>query len=507
MRRESSTLPGVNHGGGYADSAGAQLKRIGRYDLLCKLASGGMGSVYLARASGVGGFERLVALKSCHPELLDDSDFVAMFMDEARLAAQIRHPNVVPTLDVGDDDVLHLVMEYVEGDDLLTVLNEARKKGEKFPIDVTLRIMVDLLAGLHAAHELRDGRGRPLNLIHRDVSPHNVMVGVDGSSRLTDFGLAKAEARVAVTRQGVIKGKLGYVAPEQVSGKPATRQVDVFAAGVVIWEALVGRRLFHGETERDMLMAVIQEEIKSPAKYRKDIPKGLEAAIMKALAREPSQRFATAADFSEALETCGAPVASARGVSAVVKKYRGEVHERRRALIHQLLDAAVRGQSMADLPWPTSVEQYAQVDQTRIIETPWGSTGDNTSVEILDVDSNQGVEALADTAWQGNVGQQKIAPTGARTAPMQAARNAAPVPGAGAPTAARGSVVVYVVIASILVLAGAVVAIGLSARGRGGIFGPSGAPSGVPSGLPSGAPSGAPTELPSLPPSATATGR
>ncbi len=426
-----------------------------------------MGSVYLARSSGVGGFERLVALKSCHPELLDDGDFVAMFMDEARLAAQIRHPNVVPTLDVGDDDVLHLVMEYVEGDDLLTVLNEGRKRGEKFPIDVTLRIMVDLLAGLHAAHELKDGRGRPLNLIHRDVSPHNVMVGVDGSCRLTDFGLAKAEARVAVTRQGVIKGKLGYVAPEQVSGKPATRQVDVFAAGVVMWEALVGRRLFHGETERDMLMAVIQDEIKSPARYRKDIPPVLEKAIMKALAREPAERFATAADFSEALEQCGTPVASARAVAAQVKIYRGEVHERRRQLIHQLLDAAERGQSLMDLPWPTSHEQVSNVEQTRIIETPWGSTGGDTSVELEEVDG--AVEPLGDTHLAVKTGA-KGAPLGARTAPMTVAQ---PVPAGGS---TRGSVVVYVVIAAILVLAGAVVAIGLSARGRGGTISAPSAP-------------------------------
>src|SRR5436309_839508 len=165
--------------------SGGQM--LGRYQLLGEIARGGMASVFLGRTRGAGGFERIVAIKACHPHLRDDEDFVGMFLDEARLAAQIHHPNVVATLDVSEGDPLYLVMEYIEGDPVLGLIKAANKLKKNMPADVALRIMIDALAGLHAAHELRDSHNEPLDLVHRDISPQNILVGVDGAARITDF--------------------------------------------------------------------------------------------------------------------------------------------------------------------------------------------------------------------------------------------------------------------------------------------------------------------------------
>ena len=179
-----------------------------------------------------------------------------MFLDEARLAARIHHPNVVSTLDVGEGEQLYLVMEYIEGDRISGLIKAAARKGERVPVPVTLRIMIDVLSGLHAAHELRDHQGHPLNIVHRDVSPQNILVGVDGVTRITDFGIAKAEARLTVTREGQVKGKMSYMAPEQLSSTNVNRRADVYAAGVVLWEALTGRRLFRADTEAETLNGI-----------------------------------------------------------------------------------------------------------------------------------------------------------------------------------------------------------------------------------------------------------
>ncbi len=161
-----------------------------------------MATVYLARARAVAGFERVVAIKVCHPHLRHEEEFSSMFLDEARLAARIHHPNVVSTLDVGEAEQLYLVMEYIEGDRISGLIKAAARRGERVPVPITLRVMIDVLSGLHAAHELKDHQGHPLNIVHRDVSPQNILVGVDGVTRITDFGIAKAEARLTVTREG-----------------------------------------------------------------------------------------------------------------------------------------------------------------------------------------------------------------------------------------------------------------------------------------------------------------
>ena len=224
-------------------------RQLGRYEVLTQLASGGMAAVYVARARGVAGFERLVAVKVLHPHLAYEEEFISMFLDEARLAARIRHPNVVPTLDISDTegDGFFLVMEYIEGDHLGAMLGAAARGSERVAPQVIARIVLDALGGLGAAHNLLDDDGEPLRLVHRDVSPHNVMVGIDGISRLTDFGVAKAEKRLTSTRAGQFKGKLAYMAPEQASTGFADQRSDLFSMGIILWESLTGRRLFRGE--------------------------------------------------------------------------------------------------------------------------------------------------------------------------------------------------------------------------------------------------------------------
>ena len=296
------------------------LETFGRYEALHLIASGGMASVYLGRARGAGGFERLVALKVMHPHIAGDPAIGGMFLDEARLAARIRHPNVVPTLDVADDGRF-LVMEYVEGASLHAILQRLAKDGRKrLPLPIALRIFLDSLAGLHAAHELCDHDGKSLNIVHRDVSPHNILVGVDGTSRITDFGIAYAEARITSTRSGQLKGKLPYMAPEQLEDRPVDRRTDVYAAGCVLWEILTGKRLFRGGNEAAVACAVLAGPERTVAEVRPDVPASISEACMVALARR-DQRHASALQFAEALEqaaeAAGLRIAKHRDVGPV----------------------------------------------------------------------------------------------------------------------------------------------------------------------------------------------
>jgi len=299
--------------------------RGGRYEKIAEIASGGMATVYLGRALGAAGFERLVAIKEMHRHIASEDEFVEMFLDEARLAARIHHPNVVATLDVGSDqDGLFLVMEFVEGPSLQQMLKHLhRQRGEKLPIDIALRIFLDALEGLHAAHELTGEGGAPLHLVHRDVSPQNVLVSTDGIAKLTDFGVARAESRLFTTKAGNIKGKVPYMAPEQATAKPVDRRTDVFAAGSVLWEMLAGKRLIKADSEVAMIFQVTEVVPDSPRVERPEIPMPIAAACLRALEKQAVHRYATAAEFAEALEQAarvsGVAIATPRAVAAFVK--------------------------------------------------------------------------------------------------------------------------------------------------------------------------------------------
>jgi serine/threonine protein kinase len=280
-------------------------RRLGRYEILARLATGGMAAVYIARAVGVAGFERLFAVKVLHPHLAHEEEFVTMFLDEARLAARIRHPNVVATIDISDtqDAGYYLVMDYVEGDHLGALMRDASKTPDhRLPTDAALRVVIDALGGLGAAHELTDDQGRPLNLVHRDISPQNIMVGQDGIARLTDFGVAKAETRLSSTREGQFKGKLAYMSPEQISGQPMDSRSDLFSLGIVLWELCTGRRLFGRFEPAVILQKIAEAEVTAPSQANRRVTPPLEAIILRCLQKDPGRRYQSAFQMHMAIE-------------------------------------------------------------------------------------------------------------------------------------------------------------------------------------------------------------
>ncbi|HWA77798.1 MAG TPA: serine/threonine-protein kinase [Polyangiaceae bacterium] len=319
----------------------AGRQRVDRYELLGEIASGGMATVFLARLTGVGGFQRFVAMKRLHPHLANEAEFVEMFLDEARLAAGIHHPNVVPILEVGASPVgYYLVMEYIEGDTLARMLARAASRGKRIPPSITLRIALDMLAGLHAAHELRDDRGQPINLVHRDVSPQNVLVGGDGISRITDFGVARAASRLSATRVGQLKGKIAYMAPEQAQGdEQLDRRADVFSAGIVIWEALAAKRLFKADNEAATLSRIMSEPVPPLSRVAPHVGKEVGDVIMRALERDRDQRFSSCAQFADELEASASrvKVASSRELAAYVQEVMGEEIARQREAVRTWL--------------------------------------------------------------------------------------------------------------------------------------------------------------------------
>jgi serine/threonine protein kinase len=337
-------------------------QRIDRYELVGEIASGGMATVYLARLTGVGGFQRFVAIKRLHPHLAGEEEFVQMFLDEARLAAGIHHPNVVPILEVGASHLgYYLVMEYIEGDTLARLLARAAGGDKQLPVAIGLRVVLDMLAGLHAAHELRDDRGEPTNLVHRDVSPQNVLVGADGIARITDFGVARAASRLSETRIGQLKGKIAYMAPEQAMGiEDLDRRADVFSSGVVVWEALSARRLFKAETEAATLTRLISEEIPPLNEMVEGVSQELSAVVAKALERDPNRRYVSCAQFAEALEAAGtitSQVGSSRDLAAYVSVAIGDEIAQQREAVRAWL---ARSESTEDeLPerWPAGLSR------------------------------------------------------------------------------------------------------------------------------------------------------
>jgi eukaryotic-like serine/threonine-protein kinase len=291
-------------------------RRIGRYLICGELAAGGMATVHIGRLMGPVGFARTVAIKRLHPQFAKDPEFVSMFLDEARLAARIRHPNVVPVLDVvASDGELFLVMDFVIGESISRLIRIEGPARDGVPIRIAVSILCGSLQGLHAAHETRGDKGDTLGIVHRDISPQNILLGSDGVARVIDFGIAKAMGRVHASQSGQLKGKLPYMAPEHVRGE-ATRQSDVFSSGVVLWELIAGKRLFAAATEVETFNNVLQQEIVPPSSVRKTSMRSgvdettlakLDNVVMRSLERDASKRFATAREFAIALEKVIAP--------------------------------------------------------------------------------------------------------------------------------------------------------------------------------------------------------
>ncbi len=347
-----------------------QPERVGRYEVLGEIAAGGMATVYLARSVGAAGFARLVAIKQLHSHLQADEEFVAMLLDEARLAARIRHPNVVPVVDMEASPSLYLVMEYIEGDKLSGLIKALAKQKQALPPSVAMRIVHDSLEGLHEAHILRDEEGKPLQIIHRDISPQNILVGVDGVTRITDFGIAKAESRATTTRDGQLKGKVGYMAPEQLSSTAIDQRVDLFAMAVTLWESLAGKRLFHGESELEAMAAVANATVPSLSSAPYSLPREVDAVVRRGLERDRDRRFLNAREFADALEAAAATVgglASTRQVAEVVNQLAGDKIKRERERMRIAAQTSSFGStvtpiSQAHLKTPASLEPAPRAD-------------------------------------------------------------------------------------------------------------------------------------------------
>ncbi|HMI88189.1 MAG TPA: serine/threonine-protein kinase [Polyangiaceae bacterium] len=277
---------------------------VGRYALYDKIAAGGMATVHFGRLLGPIGFSRTVAIKRMLPQFVSDPGFVSMFVDEARLASRIRHPNVIPTLDVvAQENELFLVLDYVHGETLSQLIKTLHAEQKRIPPAYAAAIVCGMLHGLHAAHNVKNARGELLGLVHRDVSPQNVLVGTDGMARLLDFGVAKAAGRLQVTINGQVKGKLAYMAPEQVRGA-VTAQSDVYAAAAVLWEALTCERLFQNTTWTNVAQVILQRQVEPPSSVVSDLPPGLDAVVMRGLEKDPKKRFASAREMALAIEDC-----------------------------------------------------------------------------------------------------------------------------------------------------------------------------------------------------------
>ena len=321
---------------------------VGRYTLFGEIASGGMASVHLGRMRGAAGFSKTVAIKRMHKHLTGDPDLAAALIDEARIAARINHPNVVTTLDAVDssgstsskalDDTseLLIVLEYVHGEALSRLLGALWRKGTTAPIPFAVTIVSNALHGLHAAHEAKDERGEPLGIVHRDVSPQNILIGADGGVRVLDFGVAKAMGRSQHTREGVLKGKMAYMAPEQLRGI-VDRRTDLYAAGIVLWEVLTGKRLFQAESQAKLMQRLLAGDfpVVPPSTFNREVPAELDAIVMRALARDPNARYATAREMALALERAFGVVPPSQ-LGAWVEELAGEELQRRSQLIAEI---------------------------------------------------------------------------------------------------------------------------------------------------------------------------
>jgi serine/threonine protein kinase len=278
-------------------------ERIGPYEVTELLAAGGMAEIFVGRKTGPGGFEKPLVVKRIHKKLLGDREIEAMFVDEARVQALLDHPHIVQIYDFGEDrGSYYIAMEYIAGATVRWVVDNANAVRRPIPVQHALRIAADVLCGLHYAHERADDDGQPLRLIHRDISPVNVLVARSGQAKLCDFGVAKSELQRVMTRAGIVKGKFRYMSPEQLNAEPLDRRADVFAVGCVLWEMLVGRRLFDSPNEDDVVAAIRAGNYPDPSDLRPTVPRGIDRILRRALHPNREKRFRDAREFHLALE-------------------------------------------------------------------------------------------------------------------------------------------------------------------------------------------------------------
>ena len=326
------------------------IRSYGKYYLISKLAEGGMAEIFLAKQVGVEGFEKNVVVKRMLAHLSTANDFVAMFLDEARLASRLSHPNVVQVLDLGFEEGCYFIaMEYLAGEDFSTVIRSAAKQRTFVPLNIALKVLADAAHGLHYAHDFTDSKGQPLNVVHRDVSPSNIFVTYSGQVKMLDFGIAKAESRVTNTTAGVVKGKYQYMAPEQAQSLPVDRRADVYSLGVCMYEALCNARPFARDTDLAILNAVLKNEYRPPRQLRPDLPVELEQILVKALARDAADRFQTAGEFAAAIENylrASTSVTSGAALTTYMTTFFGQERVASKTRIDSLEDLKASGVSL-----------------------------------------------------------------------------------------------------------------------------------------------------------------
>jgi serine/threonine protein kinase len=326
------------------------LAQLGKYQLVAEIARGGMGIVYLAVAHGPARFSKLLVVKELKPELVEDGNFLEMFLEEARLAARLSHPNIVQTYEIGAEGNRHyMVMDYLEG---VTLARALRKKSEKFTLPMQIRIMCEILQGLDYAHSLKDFDGTPLGIVHRDATPQNVFITFDGTVKLVDFGIAKALDSTVETRTGVLKGKPAYMAPEQIGGDVDPR-ADVFAVGVMVWEAVVGHRMWHKKGDVEVLTNIIKGQIPTLKETKPDAPEQLIRICDRALAKNREDRYPTAADFQADLEAylvASKTEVSPREVGKVIGEMFATERMTTRSTIEQHIASLKSGKPVEKLP-------------------------------------------------------------------------------------------------------------------------------------------------------------
>jgi serine/threonine-protein kinase len=326
------------------------------------IASGGMATVHFGRLLGPSGFSRTVAIKRLHPQYASVPEVAAMFLDEARVAARLRHPNVVSVIDViAEGDEVLLVMEYVHGESLAYLVRGESTRDPRRVLRVA-NVVAGALCGLHAAHEATGENLRPLGVVHRDFSPQNILVGVDGTPRLLDFGVAKAEGQRHCSNAGMVKGKVRFLSPEQVRCHPVDRRTDLWAASIVLWESLTGKRLFSSEDVPNVLAQILEQPIPSPHEIAPEVPEALARVVMRGLQRDPDARFSSALEMAAAIEDAVGLVPP-REIGAWVERVaRVRLEERRRAL------DVIEAEDVTELSTPSSSASFAAVTDHAMVQ-------------------------------------------------------------------------------------------------------------------------------------------
>ncbi len=385
----------------------ATNSEIGKYHLVAELARGGMGNVYLAATHGPGGFSKLLVLKELKPELCDDETYVAMFLDEARLAARLIHPNIVQTNEVGSDGKRHyMVMEFLDGRSLHRIV---KRTATRFSVGAQLRVIGEALLGLHHAHELREFDGEALGVVHRDVSPLNVFVTFNGQAKVLDFGIAKALDSSLETKMGVLKGRIAYMAPEQAKGAKVDRRADVYSAGVMLWEAAAGRRLWPGMTEVEILTHMLKDGAPTLRSVKPDAPDDLELICARAMAFNRDDRYATAADLFHDLDAHLSrrhDVMTMREVGTFVSNAFAEERKKMNSIIEEAI-TRVRGSPPRSGVMPTF--------QTQVVDTP---TSANLTCEGP---SNASIRSLTPSHISGSNNQNASLSAPATSATLESA--------------------------------------------------------------------------------------